>query len=343
MPCLPPIYSDVFFQPLTEDVEELLARFQQSDSVRYEEFTAIWRQMGFSDVFRGITNTSEMRRFCRVAMTTAVKYFMPPYSYQIRVGGLYLIFGFYNTQLAIPPVTMILALKDWGEVQKFFTDSVDFGHQDVVYIYQKLVSSKAISYTAMPFILTFQKQRKPKQEPVCAEFIERSTVVQDFLSEEILEELANLQSQYEKMKETTEGVGCQITMTQQNFAGQVRDCMSEFVTWQQKTFSQDNKDDDDEDDDEERSAEVESSSRARLLSSIKKKSYGNFQEASKSRRHRQGVTVDSSSSGPEQVGETATQVGGRKRPPSLRARTWESLGKIQEESKVRLWLLTAPE
>ncbi|XP_053179668.1 snRNA-activating protein complex subunit 1-like [Scomber japonicus] len=347
MPCLPPIYSDFFFQPLTEDVEELLARFQQADTVRYEEFSAIWRQMGFSDVFRGITNIGEMRRFCRVALNTAVKYFMPPYSYQIRVGGLYLMFGFYNTQLAIPPVRIRLALKDWDQVQRFIKDSVDFGHHDVVYIYQKLISIKAINYTAMPLILTFQKQKKPKQEPVCAEFIQRSTVVQEFLSVEILEELANLQSHYEMMKETTEGVGCLITMTHQNFAARLRGCMSEFITWQQKTFSQDNKDDDgkdeDEDEDEEKSAEVEASSRARLLCSIKQKSYSNYKEASKSRRHRQGETVDSSSSGPEQIGETGTRVGRRKKPPSLRARTWKSLGMIQEESKVQAWLLTAPE
>ncbi|XP_042274467.1 snRNA-activating protein complex subunit 1-like [Thunnus maccoyii] len=343
MPRSPPIYSDFFDQPLTEDVEELLARFQQTDSVRYVEFSAIWRQMGFSDVFRGITSMGEMKRFCRITLATAMKYFLPPYSYQIRVGGLYLMFGFYHTQLAIPPVRIRLALKDWAQVQKFLKDCVDSGHHDVLYIYQKLVASKAIDYTAMPHVLTFQKQRKPKKKAVCAEFLGRSTAVQELISAETLEELTNIQSLYKKMKEATEEVSRQATMTHEDFATRLRDCVSEFITWQEKTFSKHNKDNDDEDEEEEeeKPSEIEPSSRARLLSSIKQKSYSNFQEASKSRRHRQAETVDSSSSGAEQVQETATLQ--RRRPPSLRARTWKNLGKMQEESKLQAWLLSAPE
>lgn len=339
MPRVPPIYSDFFFSPLTEDVEELLARFQHTDSVRYEVFSAIWREMSFSDVFTGITNMCEMKRFCRVALATAMKYFLPPYSYQIRVGSLYLMFAFYRTQLAIPPVKIRLALKDWAHVQKFVKDTVDAEHYDVIYIYQKLVATKAIHYTAMPHFLTFQKQRKPKKDPVCAEFLGRTTAVQELNSADILEELTNIQSHYEKLKKATVEVNCQVTMTHPEFVSRLKDSMSEFITWQHKTFSQD-KGDENSGDDEEKPAEEESSSRrAKLLSSIKNKSYSNFQEASKSQRHRRAETVDSSSSGPEQVQET----GQKKRPPSLRARTWKSLGMTQEDNRHQAWLLSAPE
>ncbi|XP_029297908.1 snRNA-activating protein complex subunit 1-like [Cottoperca gobio] len=334
------IYSDVFYDPLTQDVEELLAHFQQTDSVRYEEFSAIWREMGFSDVFIGTTSRSELKRFCRVALATAVKYFLPPYSYQIRVGGLYLMFGLYNTQLAVPPVQIRLALRDWAQVQKFVKDSVDSGHQDVVYIYQKLVASKAIHYTAMPHLLTFLKQRKRKKEAVCEGFIGRTVAVQELYSADILEEGSNIQSQYETLKEATEEVGSKASMTQRDFTARLKDCMSEFLTWQQKTFSQHNKEsgDDEDEEEEEKSAEA-SSSRARLLSSIKQKSYSNFQEVSKARRHRQQETVEESSSGAEQVQETLQ----RRRPPSLRARTWKSLGVTREECRHQSWLLSAPE
>lgn len=335
-----PFYSEFFYSPLTEDVEELLARFQQADSVRYEEFSAIWREMALSDVFLGITRAGELKRFCRITLATAMKYFLPPYSYQIRVGGLYLLFGFYHTQLAVPPVKIRLPLRDWSQVQKFLKDSVDSGHQDVAYIYQKLVATKAIHYTAMPHFLTFQKQRKPKNEPVCAEFLGRTTAVQELVASDILEEVGNIQSHYEKLKEGTVEVSSQITMTHQDLVARLKACMSEFISWQQKTFSQDNKSKK-SGDDEEKPAEAESSSsRARLLSSIKQKSYRSFQQASKSRRHRQADTVESSSSGVEQVQEEALQ---RKKAPSLRARTWKNLGKKQEESTLQAWLLSAPE
>lgn len=342
MPTVQLIYADFFYEPLTEDVEELLARFQQTDSVRYEDFSNVWRQMSFSDVFAGVSSSSEMKRFCKVTMATAVKYFLPPYSYQIRVGGLYLMFGFYYAQLAVPPVHIRLALKDWVAVQNFLTDSVVSGHHDVVYIYQKLVAAKALYYTAMPHFLFFQKQRKPKKEPVCAKMLARATAAQELLSVDFLEELTNIQNHYEKMKENTVEVGCKATMTHRDFAPRLKDCLTKFIKWQQKKFSQDKKDNKSDDDEEEEEKPEEScSSRARLLSSIKKRSYNSFQDVSKSRRHRQ-CEMDSSSSGAEQLQETTALQ--RKRPASLRARTWKSLGVSQEEKrKLADWLLSAPE
>ncbi|KAF3838806.1 hypothetical protein F7725_010574 [Dissostichus mawsoni] len=309
MPRERPIYSDFFYDPLTEDVEELLARFQQSDSIRYEYFSAAWRQMGFSDVFIGIVSMAEQKRFSRVTLATAVKYFLPPYSYQIRVGGLYLMFGLYNTQLAVPPVQIRLALKDWDIIQKFLKDSLNSGHQDVVYIYHKLVAAKAIHFTAMPHFLSFLKLRKRKQKTMCAGFIGRTMAVQELFSADILEEVSNIESQYEKLKENT--------VADNKGAGGDDD---------------DDDDDEEEDEDEEERDYKASSSRARLISSIKQKSYSNFQEVSKARRH-------GSRSGSEQHYES----GRKKRPPSLRARTWKSLGVTKDESRMQVWLLSAPD
>ncbi|XP_035525371.1 snRNA-activating protein complex subunit 1-like [Morone saxatilis] len=336
MPRLRPFYCDIFYDPLTEDVEQLLARFQQTDSVRYEEFSAIWRDMGLSDVFLGIARVGELKRFCRITLATAVKYFLPPYSYQIRVGGLYLMFAFYHTQLAVPPLNIRLALRDWAQVDKFLKDSMDSGHQDVVYIYQKLDAARAIHYTAMPHFLTFQKQRRPKKEAVCADFLGRATAIQELMTADFLTELNNIQSHYEKLKEGTVELSGQASMTHRDLSTHLKDYMSEFITWQQKTFSQDTKDKNSGDDEEKPTEAEASSNRARLLSSIKQKSYRNVQEASKARRHRQTETVESSSSEAEQAPQ-------RKRPPSLRARTWKSLGMMQEKSTVQAWLLSAPE
>ncbi|XP_047441408.1 snRNA-activating protein complex subunit 1-like [Mugil cephalus] len=346
MPRLPLVYVDFFYGPLTEDVEELLARFQLTDSVRYEDFSAIWRGMGFSDVFVGITSMIEMKRFCRICMATALKYFLPPYSYQIRVGGLYLMFGFYHAQLASPPVTVRLPLKDWPHVQTFLRDTVDSGHLDVVYIFQKLVADKAVHYAAMPHFLTFHKQRKPKKEAVCAEFLGRTTAVHELVSANVVEEVANVQNHYEKLKESTAEVGAHVDMTHRDFASRLRGCMTEFVAWQQKTFSssqakKDAVEEEEEDEEEEDNEEESSSRRARLLSAIKQKSYNIYREASKSRRHRQAETVDVCSRGPEQEASGLQ----RRRPPSLRTRTCQSLGMTEEEEEDNLqsWLLSAPD
>ncbi|XP_074530591.1 snRNA-activating protein complex subunit 1-like [Halichoeres trimaculatus] len=339
MPRLQPWFSDFFFEPLTEDVEELLARFQQTDSVRYEVFSAIWREMRFSDVFLGINRVSDSKGFSRVTLATAVKYFLPPYSYQIRVGGLYLMFAFYHTQLTKPPVQIRLALRDWNQVEKFLKDSVESGHLDVVYIYRKLVETKAIHYTAMPHFLAFQRQKKPQKEKVCAEFLGRATAVQDLLSAEVLEEIVHIQNWYKKLKEASTEVPDHASMTHQDLAAQIKDCLTGFVAWQEKTFTRDKNIKIEEEEEEEE--EEESSSRAKLLASIKQKSYSGVQQVSKSRRHRQAEVVDSASSGGEQVQETRS--GRRPKPPSLRARTWKSLGMMEDDNELQAWLLSAPE
>ncbi|MEQ2276344.1 hypothetical protein XENORESO_018160 [Xenotaenia resolanae] len=333
MPYLPFFYTDFFYEPLTEDVEELLSRFQHTDSVRYGVFSAIWRDMKFSDVFIGISINSEMKRFCRVALATAVKYFLPPYSYQIRVGGLYLMFAFYHTQLASTPSKIRLALKDWVHVQRFLMESEEARHHDVVYIYHKLVASKAIHYTAMPHFLVFQKQQKPK---ICAEFLSWTAALKELQSAEILEEMAGIQSHYEKLKEVTMEVSFKVNMTYPDFTSDINKCMSEFFTWQQNALP---KEKNAGADGVEETPEEYCSSRARLLSSIKQKSYSNVQKASKSRRHRGAEKVqDFSSSGREQFQNPS----GRKYV-SLRARTWETLGGKDGKSNAQAWLLSTPE
>ncbi|XP_034036849.1 snRNA-activating protein complex subunit 1-like [Thalassophryne amazonica] len=327
-----PIYCDNFCSPLTEDVEELLSHFQQIDSVRFEEFSAIWREMAFSDMFLGIPSTGEMKRFCRVTLATAVKYFLPPYSYQIRVGGLYLLYGFYHLQLSVPPLKIRLALKDWDSVQKFLRDAVNAGHYDVVYVFKKLAAAKAIHYTAMPHFLTFQKQRIPKREPMCADLLGRTVAVRELISVEKIEEIANIQSHYEKLKQGTVEVQSNIAMIQQDFATRLKDTVSEFISWQEKTFSTSNKVEN-PCDGEGKAAKQTCRTK---LPSVKLASSSYFRVASK--RHRPAEKADSSSSEDEVRKEMRC-----KRPPSLRARTCKNLEVMQEDTNLQSWLLTAPD
>jgi snRNA-activating protein complex subunit 1 len=42
------------------------------------------------------------RLFSREVLATAYTYFLPPYTFQIRVGALYLLYGLYHCQLSTP-------------------------------------------------------------------------------------------------------------------------------------------------------------------------------------------------------------------------------------------------
>lgn len=322
MPGLPPMYMDFYYRPLTEDVEELLARFQRTDSVRYEHFSALWRSMGFSDVFTGITSMGEMKRFCRVALATASKYFLGPFSYQIRVGGLYLLYGFYNTQLATPKSRIRFASKDWHYIQTFLEESVHSRHYDVIYVLRKLVATKALHFVAIPHFLTFRKQRNLPSEPLCARFLGRTQRVQELVySKPLLEEVSNVQILYRSMTRVVAEKTCFISVAMDDFSQRIDDTAAEFVAWQDKNFPAESQ----EEDEGNTPVESESTKRAQLVNAIKKKSYSCYKEAGRARRHRQPREAGSGSETDQNTGSQ------RRRPPSLRARTWKML-EVREET-----------
>ena len=332
MPRLAPVYSDVLYRPLTEDVEELLARFQQTESVRYECFSAVWRLMRFSDVFAGITRMGELKRFCGVALNTASRYFLGPFSYQIRVGGLYLLYAFYNAQLTVPQSRIRFALKDWEYIQNFLKESLHSRHYDVIYILRKLFAARAVHFVAMPHFLTFRKLRKHQSEPLCAGFLSRTMRVQELVYSELLDEVSNIQTLYQsRTKAVLEKAGL-FNVAVADFPSRLQEVAGEFVAWQDKNFPADGLEEEEE---EERPGETETTRRSHLVCSIKQKSYSSYKEAGRARRHRQPVALEPCDPGGPGApgGERSSAV--RRRPPSLRARTQKTL-EVREETTTHL-------
>ncbi|XP_038556374.1 snRNA-activating protein complex subunit 1-like [Micropterus salmoides] len=302
------------------DCEELLSRFQRTESVRFEIFSKIWREMRFSQIFYG-TVKHEKRAFSRLVLDTACSFLLPPFSFQIRVGGLYLLHSLYQCQTASPPEQIRLALKDWEDVKKFEKDAVDAQHLDVVYVLQQLMFRKAFHFTAMPTLLSFQKKRKVERTALCEEFMERASRPQELINIERLEELSNIHELYEKLKasvsSTSEPAVSSVNLLRNELVPQLRSSVVDFYNWQQKKDGKV----EDEDDDEGASSQQESSRRAELLASIKSKAYGEAAEASKSRRHRQ-VEVDPTS---DESGPSPSSGYSRTNKLSLKARTNQNI------------------
>ncbi|MBN3307725.1 SNPC1 protein, partial [Amia calva] len=275
----------------------------------------------------------ERKRFCSLALATASHYFLPPYSFQIRVGGLYLLYGLYYSQRCQPRQKVRLALKDWDEVLKFQQDVRSAQHFDAAYILRKLFSDRAFQFTAMPKLLCYRSKKKLQQHSVCEEFRDRPARVKELLSLDTLEEMQNVHEHYHTMKCSISGDRSQpdraLSLVQTDLIPQLKGAVLDFHSWQEnRTKGQkraakgdsgaDNDDDNDNDGAGEGSSQqVESSRRAQMLASIKSKSYGQLVEASKARRHRQ-TELDSSGSGTDH----GPRLGGshKKRPLSLKAR-----------------------
>lgn len=305
---------------MKSDCEELLSRFQTTESVRFQLFSDIWREMKFEQIFYG-TMKHEKRMFSRLVLDTAYRYFLPPFSFQIRVGGLYLLYSLFHCQTASPSEQIRLSLKDWEDVKKFEKDAVNAQHFDVTFILRQMMFHKAFHFTAMPTLLVFKKKRKIEGSPLCEEFMERTSRPQELINTELLEELSNIHDLYEKMKvsvaSSSEQAPSSVNLIRKDLVPQLRGTVVDFYKWQQRK----DETDDDEDSGEGTSSQQECSRRAELVASIKSKAYGNAAEASKSRRHRQ-VEVDFTSS---EAGPALTSSHSRTSKPSLKARTNESV------------------
>ncbi|KAF7648604.1 hypothetical protein LDENG_00154190 [Lucifuga dentata] len=280
------------------DCEELLTRFQKTESVRFDVFIKVWREMNFAQIFCGTLKT-ERRSFSRLILDMACSFFLPPFSFQIRVGGLYLMFSLFHCQGVTPPEQIRLALKDWEDVEKFEKDAVDAQHLDAVFLLRQLLFHKAFHFTAMPTLLFYNKKKIIEHSAFCEEFMERASRPQELININLLEELSNIHKLYEKQKtdvsDSLEHLDSSVNLIHKDLVPRLRSTVADFSKWQQQRAAVD---EDDEDGGEGTSSQQTFSRRAELLASIKSKAYRQTAEASKSRRHRQVEVNDAGPSHP---------------------------------------------
>ncbi|XP_061742732.1 snRNA-activating protein complex subunit 1b isoform X1 [Nerophis ophidion] len=311
------------------DCEELLDRFIQTDSVRFETFSQVWKEMKFEQIFYGTVGSAK-RAFSRLVLDAAYVYVLPPFSFQIRVGGLYLLYSLFQCQTALPRVGIRLALKDWADIQSFEKDALGAQHLDVIYVLHQLMFQKAFYFTAMPTLLTFKKGKEVKKSQLYKKFVARASGPQELINNELLEELSNIHELYGKLKTAVyseaQHADLGMNLIKTDLTPRLRGSVMTFHTWQKRKQEDENEQ---EDAREGTSSQVECPSRrADFLSSIKSKAYGEAAEASKSRRHRQ-VNMD--------IGDEpdpAHQKGPARLRSSLRARTNENIdisGDLWEE------------
>ncbi|XP_074852424.1 snRNA-activating protein complex subunit 1 isoform X2 [Carettochelys insculpta] len=266
---------------LQTDCEALLSSFLETDSVRFEVFSGLWRERRFHTIFHGQTRPLEKNKFTQKALDLAWRYFLPPNSFQIRVGALYLLYGLYSTQLCKPKQKLSFRTKKKiqqtelkeefkepsSRVSRFITNDVLEEMMNVHDHYQK-----------MKCLISTDKSQPDKA---------LSLIKDDFVINIKNMILEYQQWQQDKMQCSSKGKESK-EMTDKKEGGTSQDS--------------------------------EGSERASALAKIKFKSYNRVAEASKSRRHRQ-VKLESSESGSDQGKmETRRCQRSRERSTSTRKR-----------------------
>uniref|UniRef100_S4RFS6 Small nuclear RNA activating complex, polypeptide 1a n=1 Tax=Petromyzon marinus TaxID=7757 RepID=S4RFS6_PETMA len=282
------------------DCEQLLDRFRRTDSVRYEDFAAVWRDMNFSLIHHGFVKDQDRKEFTEELILLASQYLSPIYSFQVRVGALYLLYAIYHTQLCQPRRKIRLALKEWDDLSKLYQEIVEQEHYDADYIYRSLCDQHAFHYTALPAPLMFRMGKMRKANIWKEKMNEHGGLRQNHnrvsgvVSADAMEELQNIHEHYHHMKCAISTSKLQpdksLSLARDDMQQAVKDALATYQLWSDV-----------------RASKVRGSSgsrgpidmhidsqhtengcsRAEKLAAIKNKSYNNPTKAPRSRRHRQ--------------------------------------------------------
>ncbi|KAB0344659.1 hypothetical protein FD754_021585 [Muntiacus muntjak] len=133
---------------LKNDFKSLLSCFREMDSVLFEDFFELWRSLKFGTIFQGLA--------------FAWRYFLPPYTFQIRTG-----------------ILIRVALKDWDEILKFQQDLINAQHFEAAYIFRKL-------------------KTKIQRAEITEEFKDSNDCVMKLITSDVLEEMMTDKSNPEK-------------------------------------------------------------------------------------------------------------------------------------------------
>ncbi|NXQ32035.1 SNPC1 protein, partial [Alaudala cheleensis] len=327
---------------LKEDCEELLGAFLQADTVRFERFAELWRERRFHTVFYGRVRALERNKMTKKTLDLAQQYFLPPYSFQIRVGALYLLYGLYNAQLCQPKQKIRIALKDWSEIQKFQQDLLDSQHYDAAYVFVRLRLARAFHFTAMPKLLTYRTKKKTEETHFKEEFRDPCSRVNSLINNDALEELMNIHDHYQKMKCVISADKSQpdksLSLIKDDFVVNLKDITLEHHEWQQNRVkllqSVTETDETENKKKEEALLKSEGSERASALARIKYRSYSAAVEVSRSRRHRQ-VQLESSEPG-SSCGKSPSKKPSRRPQPARRR------GEMQVAKEAKTWHIGMP-
>ncbi|KOC68573.1 snRNA-activating protein complex subunit 1 [Habropoda laboriosa] len=128
-----------------EDCEQLIARFERADDIRFQTFCEIWKAMKFSLVFTGRPTFLELLEFCEEALNVCKQFLLLPPRFKERIGGLYLLYGIYH-KMPIDQFKIRVKLDDWQSIMELHAEIKEAEHLDANYILCKLIAENAFHF-----------------------------------------------------------------------------------------------------------------------------------------------------------------------------------------------------
>ncbi|KAK3588461.1 hypothetical protein CHS0354_004675 [Potamilus streckersoni] len=303
----------VVYQPaagVKGDFETLLERFTETGTVRYEKFAEIWRSMKINQYCAGRQNDREVREFIEECFHIASQFWLPPSSFQVRAGALYLLYGLFNFQLCMPRVKIRVTHKMWSDVIEFQAQAREEQHYDLDFIFHKLRLQKAFYFVSehRELYLATTNFHQSQDLSVPDSFRDETTILEEVFSQDFMEQLSVIHDQYYKMKVALAGPNAttpdrSLDVMENKLIDNISKTTIAFKERRQGRAGRKRKqteggssEEDEEGDSEEDSDPTYTPGNINTKrNTIKASAYSGLARASRSRRHRQAVMEDDSS------------------------------------------------
>ncbi|XP_046573654.1 snRNA-activating protein complex subunit 1-like [Haliotis rubra] len=301
------------------DFNKLLETFSTRKTVRYEHFADLWRSMKFSYLYAGRKNDRECREFYEEVNHIALSFHLLPYDFQVRTGGLYILYGLYFTQPCVPKIPIRVTNQVWNEIMDFQKCAHSQKHYDVEYVFQKLFREHAFLFVATPkevYIKSKDKTQADKggdADSLTRDSLRMEDSVSTVFTPDILQQLRAIHMQYQQIKLGIAGpnalrpdrsldvVEDEIMHSIDNRLVQHNQRLEKIRSaqrgrqWKLRQEELDSDEGESSDIDNPDCIPVPKSGQAR----VKAQAYAQQAQQSKARRHRTVITLDASESSPE--------------------------------------------
>ncbi|GAB6033597.1 Small nuclear RNA activating complex, polypeptide 1, 43kDa [Chamberlinius hualienensis] len=183
------------------DCKKLLEKFIATSSLRYDEFSAIWREMNMSYIFYGRADYRELLEFTEAILNLTKNMWLNNNDdLHIQVGGFYLTYAFYMKQplKSQSPIQIRMTQLDWMKCQSFVNFLLYNNHWDTYYIFCKLMAEKAFNYVFQKNVTYFGKSTDTVEDK--KQNLSSQSKLETFLKSETFQLLQQRSEMYETQK-----------------------------------------------------------------------------------------------------------------------------------------------
>lgn len=137
-----------------------------------------------SMIFSGRQTQREVREFIDECFKLATRFWMPPYSFQVRIGSLYLLYGLYETQPYIPRIQIRVTLPQWLNALDFLEQSKTQGHLDVEYIFNTMRVENCFQFvhSMSQMLPTVTKIRNVDEQALREKLIQQKSILSELFT-----------------------------------------------------------------------------------------------------------------------------------------------------------------